>query len=196
MNFLAHAYLSFQHPQILVGNMISDFVKGAAKNAYPNDIRQGIVLHREIDSFTDSHPATQKAKEIFRPAYRLYSGALVDILFDHYLANDKDVFSEVSLKQFTKNVYTVLEEHTTQLPERFVLVLSYMKTEDWLYSYRFEQGIEKSLRGLIRRAAYLSESSTAYNLFLENYMTLQECYNEFFPDVKQFAKHRFQELLD
>jgi acyl carrier protein phosphodiesterase len=28
MNYLAHAVLSFQQPDILTGNMISDFVKG------------------------------------------------------------------------------------------------------------------------------------------------------------------------
>ena len=193
MNFLAHAYLSFQHPQILVGNMISDFVKGAAKNAYPNDVRQGIVLHREIDSFTDSHPAIQKAKEIFRPAYRLYSGALIDVLFDHYLA--KDVFTEASLKTFTTDVYAVLEKNTAQLPPGFVLLLSYMKAEDWLYSYRNERGMKDGLRRLVRRAAYLSDSQTAYQLFIDHYEALQNCYKEFFPDVKQFAKQRFGELL-
>ena len=195
MNFLAHAYLSFQHPQILVGNMISDFVKGAAKDRYPNDVRQGIMLHRAIDDFTDTHAATQKAKEIFRPHYRLYSGALMDVIYDHFLANDMEVFGEGGLKPFTQTVYRVLEEHTTQLPDRFIQVLSYMKTGDWLYHYKYEAGIERSLRGLVRRAVYLSESHTAYQLFLDHYRFLQECYNEFFPDVKQFAKQRFEKLL-
>jgi acyl carrier protein phosphodiesterase len=194
MNFLAHAYLSFQHPQILAGNMISDFVKGAEKNKYANDVRQGIMLHREIDSFTDAHPATKKAKEIFRPYYRLYSGALIDVLYDHFLANDKNVFNDASLKQFSQKVYHTLEQ-LTELPDRFVPVLAYMKMEDWLYNYKYDWGIEKSLKGVIRRATYLSESNTAYTLFLNNYADLQHYYEEFFPDVKQFAKHRFEDLL-
>lgn len=195
MNFLAHAYLSFQHPQILAGNMISDFVKGAEKNRYANDVRQGIMLHREIDSFTDAHPSTKKAKEIFRPYYRLYSGALIDVLYDHFLANDKKIFDDASLKQFCHDVYHTLEEQVTELPDRFVQVLAYMKTEDWLYNYKYDWGIEKSLKGVVRRATYLSDSHTAYTLFLNNYLSLQHCYEEFFPDVKQFAKHRFEELL-
>ena len=195
MNFLAHAYLSFGHPQILVGNMISDFVKGAQKNTYANDVRQGIMLHRAIDDFTDTHPSTQKAKEFFRPHYRLYSGALVDILYDHFLANDAEEFDEVSLQQFSQTVYSVLERHSAHLPPRFVQVLAYMKMDDWLYNYRFVQGIERSLRGLVRRAAYLSESATAYALFLQHYPALRECYQNFFPDVKQFAKQRLGELL-
>jgi acyl carrier protein phosphodiesterase len=195
MNFLAHAYLSFGHPQILVGNMISDFVKGAQKNTYIKDVRQGITLHRAIDDFTDTHPVTQKAKEIFRPHYRLYSGPFVDILYDHFLANDAAIFDEVSLKKFTQTVYATLEANSAHLPSRFVQVLAYMKMDDWLYNYRYRQGIERSLRGLVRRAVYLSESATAYSLFLEQYGALQQCYREFFPDVKQFAKQRLNELL-
>jgi acyl carrier protein phosphodiesterase len=195
MNFLAHAYLSFEHPQILVGNMISDFVKGAAKDRYANDVRQGIMLHRYIDEYTDNHPATKNAKEIFRPYYRLYSGAIIDILYDHFLANDPMLFDEITLKAFTQSVYTVLEDHSAHLPEHFVPVLAYMSTDDWLFNYRYTSGMQKSLRGLVRRAAYLSESDTAYQLFLDNYKAIEGYYHDFFPDVKQFAKQRFTELL-
>src|SRR5438067_10505612 len=133
MNFLAHAYLSFEHPQILVGNMISDFVKGSSKFSYSADIQKGISLHREIDQFTDFHPATQKAKTIFRQDYRLYSAPIIDILYDHFLANDETIFSEGTLKEFTSSTYNSLELFTAQLPERFARVLTYMKTEDWLF---------------------------------------------------------------
>jgi acyl carrier protein phosphodiesterase len=35
MNYLAHAYLSFGEPDILAGNMISDFVKGKKNSITP-----------------------------------------------------------------------------------------------------------------------------------------------------------------
>ena len=88
MNYLAHAYLSFNKPAILTGNMISDFVKGKTKYNYPAEIQKGIQLHRLIDAFTDFHPATAKAKKIFHAQYRLYSGAFVDVVYDHFLACD------------------------------------------------------------------------------------------------------------
>ena len=88
MNFLAHAYLSFQHPGVTVGNMISDFVKGSKKDTLPYDVRQGVMLHRAIDAYTDSHEVIGSVKAFFRPHYRLYSGAIVDIIFDHFLATD------------------------------------------------------------------------------------------------------------
>src|SRR5947209_17908548 len=100
MNFLAHAYLSFKEPPILIGNMISDFVKGSQQFLFAEKIQKGIQLHRAIDTYTDDHPATKKAKEIFRPAYRLYSAPIMDVIYDHFLANDDTIFSSTSLLQF------------------------------------------------------------------------------------------------
>jgi acyl carrier protein phosphodiesterase len=176
--------------------MISDFVKGKDKFVFSGNIQKGITLHRQIDEFTDSHPATKKAMEVFRPHYRLYSAPIMDVLFDHFLANDQDLFDEGSLKEFSQDIYQHLEDHSTQLPVRFLHAFTYMKTEDWLYNYKYPEGIRKSLHGLARRSAYLRESDIAYHLFLEHHSYLNECYKIFFSDVKQFAKQKFRELVD
>jgi acyl carrier protein phosphodiesterase len=184
MNYLAHAYLSFNKPGILVGNMISDFVKGKRKYDYPEQIQQGIAVHREIDRFTDAHPVTKEAKEIFRPAYRLYAGSLMDVVYDHFLALDENEFTDESLKMFTVNTYTLLDQFTDQFPGKFNRMYPYMKAQNWLYNYRYRQGIEKSLAGLVRRAKYLEESDTAYFLFNEHYDKLKNLYQLFFPELK------------
>lgn len=194
MNYLAHAYLSFQSSEILVGNIISDFVKGKRKFDYPIDIQKGITLHREIDRFTDIHQATKEAKEIFRPAYRLYSGALVDVLYDHFLAVDESEFPGNSLFDFTQQVYTSLDEQMQWLPERFVHMFPYMKNENWLFNYRTLEGIRKSLGGLIYRSAYLTESDTAFKLFKEHYQLLQQYYRHFWSEAKPFAQQQFELL--
>src|SRR5689334_2451375 len=110
MNYLAHAFLSFGDTEILVGNMIADHIKGKlALEKYPERIRKGVMLHRKIDEFTDQHPATQRAKVWFRGDYGLYSGAVMDTLYDHFLANDpKHFISEPALLAFTENVYQQL----------------------------------------------------------------------------------------
>jgi acyl carrier protein phosphodiesterase len=195
MNYLGHAYLSFNSPQLLVGNMISDFIKGKERFLFSGNIQKGIALHRQIDMFTDTHSATKKAIEVFRPHYRLYSAPIMDVLYDYFLANDKNLFDDASLKEFSKNIYRQLEDNTTHLPGRFLQMFTYMKTEDWLYNYKYSEGIRRSLHGLIRRATYLTESDTAYHLFLEHHSYLNECYQLFFPDVKQFAKQKFEELV-
>lgn len=195
MNFLAHAWLSFGEKEILVGNMISDFVKGKAQYDFIPGIRKGIILHRLIDDFTDTHIAVKKAKEVFRPYYRLYSSPIIDILLDHFLAKDTKLF-DGGLKIFTENVYQTLDDYATHLPERFVPVFSYMKTENWLLGYEQKAGIEKSIRGLVRRASFLADSATAINLFNEHYNELQENYSVFIEDVKQFAKAQLDALLN
>lgn len=196
MNFLAHAVLSFEDPSILTGNMISDFVKGRKKLQYPDMIRKGIDLHRMIDQYTDEHPATAEARAFFRPAYRLYSGAFVDIVYDHFLANDESEFSSAArLLDFTNTVYTCLEKNKKSLPDLFSTLFIYMKADNWLYSYRLVTGIHKSFQGLVRRALYMHDPEPAYQVFAENYTSLQLCYESFFPDVKRFAQSRLSNLL-
>lgn len=196
MNYLAHAYLSFGEPEILVGNMISDFVKGKQKFEYAAGVQKGIELHRTIDDFTDHHAATHRAKEFFKKDYRLYAGAFIDVVFDHFLANDKNEFSnEDALKSFTSKTYASLQNYVDIFPVRFVKFFHYMQQEDWLYHYRFNQGIFSSFGGLVRRAKYLDDSATAAKLFIEHYDELQLCYDDFFNDVKKFAFHHFSELI-
>ena len=195
LNLLAHAYLSFGQPEITVGNMISDFVKGKKQYDYPAGIQKGITLHRNIDSFTDSSEATREAKEIFRPAYRLYSGALTDVVYDHFLATDEAEFPEGSLSPFTQQVYVILEQYHSWLPPDFARMFPYMKSHDWLYNYRTRQGIGKSLEGLVRRSAYLSESRTAFSLFEMHYEELKRCYQQLIVAIKPYARQRLEELL-
>src|SRR5215218_10282778 len=110
MNFLAHAYLSFNDEGLLTGNLISDFVKGKAQYQYPEHIQKGIRLHRAIDAFTDEHDATKEAATFFKTPYRLYSGPIVDVLYDYFLANDNTIFEGDALLLFSHQVYNTLEK--------------------------------------------------------------------------------------
>jgi acyl carrier protein phosphodiesterase len=196
MNYLAHAYLSFNLPEILVGNMISDFVKGKTKVTYPPGIQNGIALHRAIDEFTDAHPVTKEAKEFFRPAYRLYSGAFIDVVYDHFLAVDTNEFTNsVALQNFTLQTYHTIEDNFSVLPPAFQNIFPHMKQHNWLFNYQYPAGIEKSFGGLVHRAAYINESGTAFAIFTENYAALKDCYDIFFPTVKKFASSYIGDLL-
>jgi acyl carrier protein phosphodiesterase len=196
MNYLAHAFLSFGNADILAGNMISDFVKGKRKFNYPLEIQKGIHLHRLIDTFTDFHPATEKAKEFFRPQYRLYSGAFVDIVYDHFLALDNKQFQENNgLEIFTQETYRLLEKNTGHFPAPFLKMFPYMKAQNWLYNYRLKEGIRKSFGGLVYRAAYLNESEIAFQILNDHYEELKYCYAEFFPQLKAYTFKSLSNLL-
>ena len=123
MNYLAHAWLSFKQPEILVGNIISDFVKGKKRFDFNGAVQRGIMLHRSIDNFTDEHAATKEAKQYFKPAVGLYAGAFVDIVYDHFLALDTNEFTDESLMQFSGFVYDTLSQHESILPSDNMLRL-------------------------------------------------------------------------
>lgn len=186
MNYLAHAYFSFQHPQWTVGNLISDFVKGRRQYDYPPAVQIGIRLHRTIDEFTDSHPATKRARELFRPYYRLYAGAFVDVVYDYFLANDPTLFAtENALDVFARHTYDVLLAHYDVLPEAFQQMYHRMRQQNWLLNYRHPWGLQKSFAGVVYRSRYLNDSTTAFLVFEQHRSTLQEYYLQFIPDLKQ-----------
>lgn len=196
MNYLAHAYLSFQLPDILVGNMISDYIKGKKQFNYPVAVQNGIKLHRAIDNFTDSHKATSELKLFFRPQYRLYSGAFADIVYDHFLATDRNEFTtEAELKEFAVNTYKILDAGSVFFPEPFRKMFPYMKEHDWLSNYQFKWAMEKSFNGLMHRSKYLAETKIAFKIFNEHYDSMKNCYTEFFPALKKFTTHHLYEVL-
>jgi acyl carrier protein phosphodiesterase len=187
MNYLAHAYLSFGSSEILVGNMISDFVKGKKKFDYSPGIQNGIMLHRMIDTFTDAHPATKAAITVFKPVVGAYAGAFVDVVYDNFLANDYNEFEGGRLADFASVTYNELSKYEAVLPERFQKMLPYMMKQNWLFNYRTDSGTESSFGGVFRRAKYLEYTPDVFVRFKESYQFLNECYNGFFPAVKAMA---------
>ncbi len=196
MNYLAHAYLSFNNEHILVGNMISDYVKGVKKYEYGAIIQKGIMLHRMIDEFTDRHDATRMAKAFYKPAVGPYSGAFVDVMYDHYLAVDNKEFLPLGLDEFAQLTYRSLDKFTGTFPEKFGRMYPYMKQQNWLSNYSTLDGAKKSFEGLARRTAYLQSSEAAYDVFLQHYDELKQCYAAFFPDIKSFALQNLELLLN
>jgi acyl carrier protein phosphodiesterase len=195
LNYLAHAYLSFKNPEILVGNLISDFVKGKKKFNYPVEIQKGIALHRMIDEFTDNHQATSLAKVFFKPAYGLYAGAFMDIVYDHFLANDPKEFHNANeLQYFAQHTYKQLAPYENIFPEKFRMMFYYMQSQNWLYNYQFKKGIHSSFIGMVRRAKFIRDAQPAFSIFENHYEELKKCYQTFFPDIKNFAYTQLQLL--
>jgi acyl carrier protein phosphodiesterase len=191
LNYLAHAYLSFGSEYVLVGNMVSDFVKGKAMLQFPLPIQRGIRLHRLIDSFTDAHPVNKAARQYLAPAVARYSGAFLDIIYDHFLATDASRFAPGALKPFTAGVYARLRQETPLLPPPFLQTLGYMEKYDWLFHYSMHSGIQRSLEGLARRATYLPDDAPVYSLFEQHYAELGDSYRLFFPELEAYTRQQF-----
>ena len=194
MNYLAHAYLSFGNAEILVGNMISDYVKGKKKFDYPETVQKGITLHRLIDSFTDVHPATKAAMVVFKPVVGAYAGAFVDVVYDHFLARDQNELPGERLADFATETYNSLQPYYDIFPERFQRMFPHMRSQNWLLNYRTMSGVESSFGGVFRRAKYLEYTSEAFAQFENYYSELEKYYNNFFPEVKEMALREFQAM--
>lgn len=194
MNYLAHAFLSGTDEELLVGNFIADSVRGNQWQHFSSRIAQGIVLHRQIDSFTDSHAVVLQSKERLRPKYRKYAGVITDIFYDHFLAANFAQFSPFTLAQYAQHVYTVVKRYQQVLPERVIYFLPYMINQNWLLGYAELAGIRKSLTGLSRRTSFVSDMEMAaddlenyYNLFAEEFFL-------FFPDLQDYVQKQLHAI--
>jgi len=189
MNFLAHVFLSGGHTEIMVGNFIGDFVKGAQMDQYPDSIRAGIQLHRQIDHFTDTHPTVKKSKERLRPDFRHYSPVIVDVFYDHFLARDWEKFSDQPLDAFTMQCYQTVSAYRPMLPPDATHMLTYMKRDNWLYNYRLKEGIHRVLTGMSKRTPYDSKMEQAVGHLEKEYSAFSDEFHDFFPELQQHCAH-------
>jgi Uncharacterized protein conserved in bacteria len=169
--------------------MVADFVKGKQISLYEEDVQHGIRMHREIDHFTDHHPLTREARQLFRPSCGLYGAVFIDVVYDHFLARDPQRFTNESLALFSQSVYRLLEERRSSLPDVFLQVFHFMRTHDWLYNYSSREGIFQSFTGITRRAQHLEVPSTVpFAVFENHYAELEHYYKGFFPDLEAFVR--------
>jgi acyl carrier protein phosphodiesterase len=195
MNFLAHLYLSGNNPKVMVGNFIGDFVKG--KNAlqqFDDDIVKGIELHRSIDAFTDTHPVVSRSKDRLRGKYRHYSGVIVDVFYDHFLAANWSMFHAKTLLDFSLACYSTIESFSDGLPNEVNQILPYMKRGNWLLNYAKIEGIHQALSGMARRTPYVSKMEEASFDLRTAYAEFATEFHEFFPELITHCASKLIEL--
>lgn len=189
MNFLAHLYLSFDDPKLMVGNFIGDFVKGRDfRTRYEQPIASGIELHRAIDEFTDRHRLVGSGKNRLRPKYRHYSAIIVDIFYDHYLAKNWEKFHPERLPDFAEKSYRVIEEYHHILPEETKYMIPYMIKGNWLVNYATFNGIQRALSGMARRTKFHSGMEESGDELVKYYGEFEAEFMEFFPELRSFAE--------
>jgi acyl carrier protein phosphodiesterase len=194
MNFLAHIYLSGSSDLIKIGNFIADGVRGNKYLAFDSEIQKGIVLHRAIDTFTDAHPLFRKCTKRLHSNYHHYSGVIVDVFFDHFLAKNWNLYSEESLEDFVQNFYISLSTYEMHLTEKAKMMQPYMIEQNWLLNYRSNDGIEKILTQMDRHTNNVSmmrNSVTELNLY---YSEFEQDFTHFFAELKEFSSKKLLTL--
>ncbi len=188
MNFLAHFYLSGTSPSLLTGNFLGDFVKGKRYLEYDPPIAKGIVLHREIDSFTDGHALVHQSKSRLVPKHGHYAGVIVDMFYDHLLAVNWEKYSTVSLPRFAGFSYKVLNRSIDLLPTQAQRVVYYMTRHNWLLQYAEPAGIAQALRGIAQRTKFASNMDHAADDLIQYYAVFEKEFEAYFPLLIQHTE--------
>lgn len=194
MNFLAHSHLSGTNRDILFGNFIADSVKGSEFNNFPLDIKNGILLHRKIDSYTDKHQIVRSSIKLIRPDYGKFSGIIVDIYYDHFLAINWEKYHEQSLSDFARNVYLTLGKRFRYLPSRNKRMLPFLIAQNWLVGYANIDDLRRVFWGMDRRTKYISGMKNAVDQLIKNHKLLESHFIEFYPDLEEYARETLLEL--
>ncbi len=194
MNFLAHIYLSGNSEIVTIGNFIADGIKGKDYKSYEKDMQIGILLHRHIDTYTDAHKTVRKSTKRLHKKYRHYSGVIVDILYDHFLAKNWKQYSDILLDKYVDNFYDSLEKNYDVLPLRIQKMMPFMIADNWLLSYASIEGISRVLDGVNRRTKNRSNMNEAIKELEEFYIEFESEFTQFFDELIEFSNNKLIEL--
>ena len=190
MNFLAHIYLSGENEDIQFGNFIGDFVKGKNYKKYNDDIIKGILLHREIDSYTDSHPVVRNSIKRMRTAYGKYAGVSIDILYDHFLAKYWIDYSSVKLEEFVINFHHTVSERLGKLPDKARRFTSPFIKNKRLICYADLNCFEDVLQKMAIYTSMPDKVKDAMQIINQNYNLFYGEFETFFPEIISFTRKK------
>lgn len=194
VNFLAHIYLSFEEPEVTLGNFFADHIRGNNYKHLPDTVQKGVLLHRAIDTYTDAHPIPRKSSKRLHKNYSHYSRVIVDIYYDHFLAKNWNDYSKTPLKPFVENFYDLLNRNYGLLPSGTQRMLPYMVADNWLFNYSNLDGISRVLSGMNRRTQNKSKMNFAILDLEEHYLDFENEFRAFFKELITFSRQKFDEL--
>ncbi len=189
MNYLAHLFLTADNEDLLIGQMLGDFLEPGWRQTIPAPVQAGVRLHQQVDALTDSHELFAVSRRRLPAPYRRFSGIAVDMFYDHVLAQRWDDFSPgESLDEFSQRCYATLERRRDDLTLRLRRTLPAIVRYDWLTSYREIEGISRSLRGLSRRLSFDNPLGDAARFLETDYSGFEADFMELFPDLQAFVE--------
>jgi len=194
MNFLAHIYLSGDDDLIKIGNFMADGIRGHDYLDYPPKVQKGIILHRAIDTFTDAHPIFRKSKHRLHEKYGHYSGVIIDIFYDHFLAKNWSVYSNEKLETTAQNFYESLKSNYELLTERTKGMMPYMIARNWLVSYASIEGLAMILFQMDHRTKNRVDMHLSINELKEFYAEFEEEFTSFFEELRLHCQEKLANL--
>ncbi|WP_136669188.1 ACP phosphodiesterase [Flavobacterium sp. H122] len=191
MNFLAHIYLSGDNELLKIGNFMADGIRGKDYLHFDPEIQKGVLLHRLIDTFTDAHPVYRQSKHRLHEKYGHYSGVIMDIFYDHFLAKNWSNYHEKNLDSYADDFYQSLQNNYDQLTEKTKKMMPYMIGRNWFVSYATVGGLEMILFQMDYRTKHRANMPEAINELLLFHNEFENEFTIFFDElIKVCAKWR------
>jgi acyl carrier protein phosphodiesterase len=188
MNYVAHLLCGPDDPDAFLGNFIADFVKGQTEGRFSPGICEGIRHHRMIDAFADRHEIILASRKLISPRRNRFSGAIIDIIYDHFLALSWDRYASVGFVDFVHATYDRLRSCSTPIPRAALELIEVMGREDWLSSYRTMEGLSRVFQRMSHRISRENNLGTAIEEVICNYAPLQDHFRSFFPCLLAYAR--------
>ena len=196
LNYLAHLFLAENNAASRIGNLLGDFVPGRPEEiALPPDVVAGIIRHRAIDRFTDDHPAVIGGRQYFTGERRRFSNAILDICFDHFLANSWETLHSLPLRDFLDQTYDELKAHREWLPAELGNNINERIADDWLGHYATEEGLQEVFDRVAERRPACAAIATAMIDFRAHRAELETVFSTFIPDLQAWLKSLGPERL-
>lgn len=173
---------------------MADSLHGRKPETFPEDIKNGILLHRAIDTFTDAHPVFRQGTKRLHPSYHHYAGVIMDIYYDHFLARNWKKYSDIPLTEYAQRFYNLLHHNMDLLTDKTKNIIPYMVQHNWLVNYGTIQGIGRTLTQMDRRSQNKSGMQYAIKDLLDNYTAFETEFTLFFDEAITFAQSRLMEL--
>ncbi len=194
MNFLAHLFLAGDDEGLVIGNFIADAIRGKETQNYPENIQKGIILHRQIDQYTDTHPVVRNNVMRLRKSSAKYAPVVSDVIFDHFLAARWSDYSSIPLVEYAEERYDFLHQRKELMPEKMQVLLKYMTKQNWLVNYGSLNGIAKTLRDMQKRVNFANTMASSIKDLKAEYSDFESDFQLFFPDIQNFVKEEIKKL--
>jgi acyl carrier protein phosphodiesterase len=192
VNWLAHALLSDDSVEFRLGNVLADLVKGRERKTMSDEFLRGVKHHQKIDAFTDTHPIVCQSRKRISDSYRRFSGILVDIFYDYYLANAWQEHCDIPLLQFTSALYAQLQAYPMTFSEDVQFAIDRLIEDDRLGLYQHIHGIENTLKRVSNRIADKTGRDFKLDLAIDeltnNHAALASDFARFVPQLKAYVQ--------
>ncbi len=188
MNIVAHQLLSYNIADIQIGNVLGEIVRGKDYQNYPKSIATGILLHRNIDTFTDSHPVVKETTSIFHKSYGKFAPIITDVIYDYFLIKNWHLFCEEEFQHFKESCYKLVRSKEILFPKRLNTILISLIEDDWFEKYRSFEGIEWTLYNLSKKSKFHSNMGNSLKEIYLQEKNIERQFLNFYPQIQKFCR--------